>query len=223
MAGVLTRAVQDTNSHVNLKSKERNTPNAVLRDAAADHPRLAPFVDRPVHLVVGQDDFLLEQGTEEEVARRLAERLDRPLITLSWEPETRLRSFADMASGSPEEALALARRYGSKAANLGFLTHRGVLGRTADPGSPSARRGYDLVPAGFGVPFSMYADFVAYPPNSDLRTKLADLLAAEKAGDLSGKDRAAKVSDSRPRSWPPASPPRRWRDCERRWRRCCLG
>jgi len=30
VAGVLTRAVQDTNSHVNLKSKERHTPNAVL-------------------------------------------------------------------------------------------------------------------------------------------------------------------------------------------------
>ena len=54
VAGVLTRAVQDTNSHVNLKSKERNTPNAVLRDAGPDHPRLAPFNDQPVHLVVGR-------------------------------------------------------------------------------------------------------------------------------------------------------------------------
>ena len=33
VAGVITRAVQDSNSHVNLKSKERGTPNMVLRDA----------------------------------------------------------------------------------------------------------------------------------------------------------------------------------------------
>ena len=46
VAGVLTRAVQDTNSHVNLKSKERHTPNAVLRNAAPDNPRLAPYADQ---------------------------------------------------------------------------------------------------------------------------------------------------------------------------------
>ena len=57
VAGTMTKAVQDTNSHVNLKSKERGTPNAVLRDADLDHPRLAPFADQPVHLVVGRDDF----------------------------------------------------------------------------------------------------------------------------------------------------------------------
>ena len=43
VAGVITRAVQDTNSHVNLKSKERGTPNMVLRDAGPGNPRLAPF------------------------------------------------------------------------------------------------------------------------------------------------------------------------------------
>ena len=64
VSGVLTRAVQDTNSHVNLKSKERGTPNAVLRDAGPANPRLAPFADQPVHLVVGGDDFTLEATTE---------------------------------------------------------------------------------------------------------------------------------------------------------------
>src|SRR6185295_11715486 len=80
VAGVLTRAVQDTNSHVNLKSKERNTPNAVLRDAAPDHPRLAPFAGKPVHFVVRGDDFLLEETMEEIVAAKLAERMNRPLV-----------------------------------------------------------------------------------------------------------------------------------------------
>ncbi len=68
VAGVFTKAVQDTNSHVNLKSKERNTPNAVLRNAGPDNPRLAPFADQPVHLVVSGDDFLIEPTTDEIVA-----------------------------------------------------------------------------------------------------------------------------------------------------------
>ncbi len=193
VAGVLTRAVQDTNSHVNLKSKERGTPNAVLREAGPDHPRLAPFADRPVHLVVGGDDFTLEETTEEEVAAKLAERLERPVVPIGWEPETELRSYDEIAAGSAAETLAFARRYGAKATNLAFLAHRDVLGRVGDAGSPSARLGYDLVPHGFAVPFQLYQDLVEHPPNQGLRDELAGLVVAEQAGDLTPAERAGRV------------------------------
>ena len=166
VAGVLTRAVQDTNSHVNLKSKERNTPNAVLRDAGRDHPQLAPFADQPVHLVVGADGFVIERTTEQVVAQKLAERLDRPLVPLGWQPATELLADADMTRLAASDVLELASRYGAKAANLGFLAHPRVLGRADLPGTPSARLGYDLVPAGFAVPFQYYADFMNHPENS---------------------------------------------------------
>ncbi|HSK77265.1 MAG TPA: PEP/pyruvate-binding domain-containing protein [Thermoanaerobaculia bacterium] len=195
VAGVLTRAVQDANSHVNLKSKERNTPNMVLRDASPDHPRLAPWADKPVHFVVQRDDFLLEETSPEQVAAKLAERMSLPWIPLVWEPETRLLSYAEMAAGSPSETLAFSKRYGSKAANLGFLTHRRVLGRTVDAGTPSQVLGYDLVPTGFGVPLQHYRDLVDYEPNGDLREKLAALIEAEKAGTLSGNERARHVGE----------------------------
>ncbi len=167
VAGTMTKAVQDTNSHVNLKSKERGTPNAVLRDAGPEHPRLAPFADKPVHLVVGRDDFSIEPTTEEIVAEKLAEKLNRPLTELVWQPETELRSYAEMAAGTAREALAFNARYGGKAANLGFLTHRDVLGTVDDLGSPSAERGYNLVPAGFGVPLQAYAGL--RPASAELR------------------------------------------------------
>lgn len=195
VAGVITRAVQDASSHVNLKSKERNTPNMVLRDASPDHPRLAPWADKPVHFVVRGDDFLLEASTDEEVAAKLAERTNKPWIPLEWEPETRLLSYAEMAAGSAAEALAFSKRYGSKAANLGFLTHRSALGRREDEGSPSARLGYDLVPHGLGVPLQFYRDLVDYEPNGDLREKLAALIEAEKSGTLSGNERARHVDE----------------------------
>lgn len=188
VAGVLTRAVQDTNSHVNLKSKERNTPNAVLRDAGPDHPRLAPFADTPVHYVVRGDDFVIEPTTPEIVAAKLAERLDRPVVELGWEPETALRSYDELASGTAGEALTAARRYGSKAANLGFLAHPRVLGRADQPGTPSAGLGYDLTPQGFAVPFQWYADFVAHGPNAALRDALDVLIAREGAGDLAPRE-----------------------------------
>ena len=158
VAGVITRAVQDTNSHVNLKSKERNTPNAVLRDAGPDHPRLAPFNNQPVHLVVAKDDFLIEPTTEEIVAAKLAERMDRPLDAAGrGSPRPSCGPTTRWPPARPGSARRFNARYGSKAANLGFLAHRDVLGRVNDPGSPSAERGYDLVPQGFaraaaGVP-----------------------------------------------------------------------
>jgi hypothetical protein len=41
-----------------------------------------------VHLVVAKEDFLIEPTTEEIVAAKLAERMDRPLVELEWEPRS---------------------------------------------------------------------------------------------------------------------------------------
>jgi hypothetical protein len=193
VAGVITRTVQDANSHVNLKSKERGTPNMVLRDAGPDNPRLAPWADKPVHLTVGRDDFVLEASTDEEVAARLAERNNRPWVPLTWDPETKLRTYDEMAAGDAASTLAMSSRYGGKAANIGFLVHKDALGRVDQPGTPSAGLGYDLVPEGFGIPLSFYNSLVNHHPNSSLRKKLKKLIEDEKAAALSPADRAARA------------------------------
>ena len=195
VAGVITKAVQDSNSHVNLKSKERGTPNMVLRDAGPDNERLAPWRDKPVHFVVRADDFQLEASTDAEVAARLAERNNKPWIPLVWEPETILRSYDEIGAGSTSDALAFARKYGSKAANIGFLAHRRVLGRVEDTGSASARFGYDLVPDGFGIPLSFYRNLLEHPDNASLNVELDAFVEAEKAGTLSAAERARRVYD----------------------------
>ncbi len=193
VAGVITKAVQDSNSHVNLKSKERGTPNMVLRDAGPDNARLAPWRDKPVHFVVRTDDFLLEASTDEQVATRLAERNNKPWIPLVWEPERLLRSYDEIGAGSAASALGFAKKYGSKAANIGFLAHRAVLGRVEDAGSASARFGYDLVPDGFGIPLSFYRNLVDHPANAALRVELDAFIQAEMAGTLSSAQRAQRV------------------------------
>jgi hypothetical protein len=197
VAGVITKAVQDTNSHVNLKSKERETPNAVLRSAGPSHSRLAPFADKPVHFVVAKDDFTLESSTDDVVAGKLAEKLSAPLSSLSWKRDDAVRSFDELAAGSVVETLQAAQRYGSKAANLGFLAHRDVLGRVNDRGSPSARAGYDLVPHGIAVPLQMYRNFVDLPANAGLRKMVDELVAAEQSGQLSPRQRGDAAEEIR--------------------------
>jgi pyruvate,water dikinase len=195
VAGTITKAYQDPTSHVNLKSKERGTPNMVLRSAGPTQASLAPFVDKPVHLVVDIEGYRLEAATEAEVKAKLAEKLNRPWTTLPYEPTDALRSYAEMCPHNARDCFALTRQYGSKAAMLGFLTSASVLGRTTDAGSLSAKYGYDLVPAGLGVPFKFYDDFLAHPPNAALREKLAALVEQEKKGTLSPKARRALVDE----------------------------
>ena len=72
-------------------------------------------------------------------ARAPPARNNKPWVPLFWEAERMLRSFDQMTSFGACGALGLAARYGSKAANLGFLAHRSALGRVGQPDTPSQR------------------------------------------------------------------------------------
>jgi hypothetical protein len=193
VAGAVTKVYQDVTSHVNLKSKERGTPNMVLRDASPTNTVLAPFVDKPVHLKVGKDGFVIEATTDEIVQQKLRDRLSKPWISLDVVNESRLQNYDDMCSANPAGCLALTAHWGGKAVGLGFLANRSVLGRADQSGSASAHFGYDLTPRGFGVPVQMYRDFVAHGPNAAVRQKIDALITAERGGNLSPNERTAYV------------------------------
>jgi hypothetical protein len=193
VAGTITKAYQDTTSHVNLKSKERGTPNMVLRDASKTHALLAPFANKPVHLVVGKTGFKVEATTAAIVEQKLRDRTNKPWIPLQLVNEPNVLSFDAMCSTLNPACLKNASRFGGKAANLGFLANRSVLGRFNQSGSESARQGYDLVPFGVGLPVQRYRDFVE--ANPALKAKLATFIAAEKSGTLSPNDRKIKSKE----------------------------
>jgi hypothetical protein len=193
VAGVITRAYQDPSSHVNLKSRERGTPNMMLRSVGPDAAALAGLADQPVHLVVREDGYTIEAASEAEVQARLAERLARPWTALALGGDERLLAYDEMCPSEPADCLTLKASYGAKAANLGFLANRYVLGRAEDVGTLSAQLGYDVSPRGFGVPSSWYRRFVGAPENAVLRAKIAALVAAEKAGDVSPAERRKKA------------------------------
>ncbi len=191
VAGTITRTFQDVTSHVNLKSKERGTPNMVMRDAAPTNAQLAPFAGKPVHLVVGKTGFKIEPTTDAVVQAKLRERTNRPWQQLPIVAEPNLVRYDDMCPTLTTACTQQGNRFGGKSANLGFLANRSVLGRKSQPGSQSAKLGYDLVPHGFAIPVQWYRDFIDAPENAALKAKLNELVTKEKAGSLSPNERKA--------------------------------
>jgi hypothetical protein len=190
-AGTITKVFQDVTSHVNLKSKERGTPNMVMRDASATNAVLAKFKDKPVHLVVGKSGFTIEATTQAIVDQKLKERTSGPVQKLALRAEPNLVWYDDMCKVLGPSCTANGDRFGGKAANLGFLANRDVLGRKAQRGSQSQIAGYDITPQGFAIPLSFYNDFLALPENAAVKAKVTALIAAERGGKLSPNQRKA--------------------------------
>ncbi|MCA9650874.1 MAG: hypothetical protein KC501_13245 [Myxococcales bacterium] len=138
VAGVLTEEPQTPLSHINLKAKQNDTPNAYLRDAASD-PRVVALLGREVFLAVRPDDIDLRAATPEEVEAHLSS--IRPA-----EPQTPRRDLSrDAIVPLSDLRHADFLAYGAKAANLAEL-------RRALPPS--------VVPDGFAVPFALYDRFM---------------------------------------------------------------
>ncbi len=193
VAGTITKAYQDINSHVNLKAKERNTPNMVLRDAGPSNPVLAAFADKPVHLTVTNEGFTLEATTEAVVNQKLADKLSGPWIPLPIVDETLLLSFDELCPSASSACFDRVKAMGGKSTGLGFLA--GAVGRTTTASSVSTKYGYDLSPRGFGIPVKFYRDLVNAPENANLKSKIDALVAAEKAGNLAPAERNALVTE----------------------------
>lgn len=184
VAGTVTTVFQDLSSHVNLKAKERGTPNMMLRNISL----LATFKDKPVRLTVTKGAFTVEASTDEEVRAAYAKRLNEPWNELPYAEWNSSVWYADMCSRLSSKCVSNGPLFGGKAAMLGFLEK--VLGRVSDPNSPSHQLGYDLVPQGFGAPLTWYRWLVSSNPL--LNSTLTDLITQERAGMLSPRQRRDK-------------------------------
>lgn len=132
VAGILTTIFCTPLSHVNLRAKEWNVPNAGLKEAVT---RFRDLDGKVVYYQVGDLDVVLREAQPQEI-QKWAERKKQartvrvPPLDLSV---TELRPLDRMHDAD-------AGIYGTKAANLGEIASAHVV----------------PVPAGFGVPVAFY-------------------------------------------------------------------
>lgn len=180
VAAVLSTEYQDVGSHVNLKSKERGTPNAVIRNAE-NIRKLNELNNQPIKLTVYHDRYLIEPSTEAVVYSEYNKKINIPWKKVSYNPESQVAFFSEICKGKVlSECLASSKSYGGKVSGMAFLAHSEVAGVQ----SPLVKKlGYRLAPMGFGVPISYYHRFMefAMSQNSELK-RLHDLLIDSEMG-----------------------------------------
>lgn len=139
VSGIMTEIPQTPLSHINLKAKQNDTPNAYIQDAAT-HPEIAPLIGQNVYYRVGPDGFEIRAATQAEVdAWFQSIRPTTAQIPVRDLSSTVIKPFAQIA-------FTEADAFGSKATNVAEL--RRLLPTTA--------------PDGFAVPFYFYDEFMKH-------------------------------------------------------------
>lgn len=178
VSGVITTVIQDAGSHINLKSKERNTPNMVLRDPAQIE-KLKALNGKPVKLTVTDEDFKIELSTQKIVNDFYIKKLSKkPWVKIENGSANQMVSFDRLASKlTPTQLIKSSNSYGGKASKLAFLASSKIAGMGSDI---QKNLGYRLTPLGFAIPVQAYLDFVK--SNQNLSRQIQALALAEKGG-----------------------------------------
>ncbi|MEZ6185614.1 MAG: PEP/pyruvate-binding domain-containing protein [Planctomycetota bacterium] len=180
VAGVITAQPQTPLSHINLKAKQNDTPNAYVKDAATD-ARLQPLFGRWVKLEVDADGFEVTEISEAEAMQRLDALRPDPQTPARDLSLTDVRDLDDLGLGD-------VARVGAKAAGVAEL--RKIL-----PAS--------MIPDGFAIPFSFYDRFMrANGLYDEARQMLADPAFQEVGGDAAERDRQLRAFRRRIRDAP---------------------
>lgn len=153
VAGVITEAPQTPLSHINLKAKQNDTPNAFIL-GASQKPEIQALLGELVHFEVTPDGYTIEPATAAEAEAYLeAIRPKDPQTPDRDLSVTTIRSLDELGHGDVSAV-------GAKAANLAEL--RKIL--------PDG-----VAPRGYAVPFSYYHRFMeANGLYDEARVMLAD-------------------------------------------------
>jgi hypothetical protein len=176
VAGVITTIIQDAGAHVNLKSKERNTPNMVLRDKE-ELKKLEILNNKPVKLVVGNEksEITLLDDPDQVQKFHIEKMASKKWTKIKSGKDQEVILFDNMAKQySPQQLVDKAYSYGGKASKLALLANKNIVG----VGSTLANKySYRLSPMGFAIPVDYYFQFIN--SNSELNKKLSDLINKE--------------------------------------------
>ncbi|MCK5828769.1 MAG: hypothetical protein KAH20_00510 [Methylococcales bacterium] len=141
IAGIITEQPQTALSHINLKARQNNTPNAYIKNARTN-PSISPLINQWVHYSVTDQGIQIQSATEEESLKWLQEKIPTH-ITI---PES------DLTVTEPQPLSSSGHidwtHIGIKAANTAEL--RKILSE-------------GIYPQGYALPFAMYDEFMRLP------------------------------------------------------------
>ena len=192
VSGVVTTVVQDAGAHVNLKSKERNTPNMVLRDAA-EIKKLELLDGQPVEMSVENETFKIVKTNIDVKKYHEDKEAAKPKAEIENGDETEILLFDDMAAKhTPLELIRRSNSYGGKASKLPLLAHKDIAGLGS---ILNKQLGYRLTPMGFSIPISYYFEFVKANPvlNEQLEIMIKREMSEDGLKPPSPKERSADV------------------------------
>ncbi len=138
VGGIISETPQTPLSHINLKAQQNKTPNAYVKDASKD-PKIAGLVGKIVKYEVGPNGMEMREATKAEADAWLE----------TQRPATAQNALRDLTRkkivGFKDIGAKDAKAFGAKSANIAEM--RKFL--------PS-----DMIPDGFGIPFSFYDTFM---------------------------------------------------------------
>lgn len=139
IAGIITEIPQTPLSHINLKAKQNDTPNAFIINASKD-PRIVPFIGENVFYQVSPGGFEIRLASQTE----LDNYFDSIRPTTTSYPERDLSHTTIQPFNSI--AFSDTNGFGGKTTNLSVL-HELMP---------------DKAPFGYGVPFYFYDEFMKH-------------------------------------------------------------
>ncbi|NOQ13328.1 MAG: hypothetical protein GQ583_02450, partial [Methyloprofundus sp.] len=150
VGGIITEEPQTPLSHINLKARQNDTPNAYIKEVH-NKPEFTALINNWVHYTVSDAGVKLESATEAEALEWLADKI----------PAETTIPASDLSSTEPLPLSELGHtdwmRVGVKAANVA------ELGKILAEGVP---------PKGYALPFSLYDQFMQLKRCADDLTAL---------------------------------------------------
>ena len=152
VGGIITEQPQTPLSHINLKARQNDTPNAYIKDLH-NKAEYTALLNSWVHYTVSDAGVKLELATEKQVLEWLAGKV----------PDTVTIPESDLSSTEPMPLSELThadwKHVGVKAANVA------ELGRVLAAG---------IAPQGYALPFALYDQFMQLPRCANDLTALCD-------------------------------------------------
>ena len=152
VGGIITEMPQTPLSHINLKARQNNTPNAYMKNVRTD-ALISPLINQWVHYTVSDAGIQLELASEAEALQWLADKV----------PDTVTIPESDLTVTEPQALADLHHRdwirVGVKAANVAELDKILAEG---------------VAPKGYALPFAMYDEFMRLPRCVEDLTKLCN-------------------------------------------------